>query len=107
MRAYLERQGVPRHELREALLSTQLSVAQSDELGLAYWPGDVLHTITRSNSNLFWTCAPGGRRGFLTSPELASLMGLGRQGAVPAARRAGVKAYRVGHRVPPRVRSPG
>ena len=95
VRDYLERQGVPRHELREALLSTQLSVAQSDELGLAYWPGDVLHTITRSNSNLFWTCAPGGRRGFLTSPELASLMGLGRQGAVPAARRAGVKAYRL------------
>ena len=70
-------------------------MAQSDELGLAYWPGDVLHTITRSNPTLFWTCAPGGRRGFLTSPELASLMGLGRQGAVPAARRAGVKAYRL------------
>ena len=48
--------GVSRAHLNDVVLRTSLCPTTRDSLRLAYMPGDVCHTITRSNANLNWVC---------------------------------------------------
>ena len=82
--------GVSRAHLNDVVLRTSLCPTTRDSLRLAYMPGDVCHTITRSNANLNWVCTPSGRAGFLTPPELAAFMGLDRRSLLPSVLRAGI-----------------
>ena len=94
-RRHLISRGVDPDDANDAMLCTQLSRAERDALGLLYWPGDTIHTMTSSNSNLYWICGPMGRLGFATTDEVASFMGHSRRGAIPAARRAGHGDYKI------------
>ena len=91
VRRHLKRSGVPDAELNDVMMQTQLTPAQRDSLGLAYYPGEVCHTVTCSNSNLNWVIGPGGRRGFATCLELSRFMGYGRGGDITALRRMRVR----------------
>ena len=95
VRRHIVARGVRPEDANEAMMVTQLSRDERDELALAYWPGDTVHTLTSSNSNLYWICGPRGRRGFATIGEVASFMGHDRRGVPPAARRAGHGEYKV------------
>ena len=91
MRRWLKRNKSAEATVNEAVLSTQLTPARRDELRLAYKPGEVCHTMTSSNANLYWVCGTGCRQGFLHQSELASFMGHHRDLCLPAIRR---------HRIP-------
>ena len=60
---HLTRLGFEKGDIPEALRAHQLDPKTRDELSLVYRPGDPVHTLTSTNSNLYWICGPRGRAG--------------------------------------------
>ena len=83
-RRYFERIGF--EDAGEALCSEPLSEGDLLSVGMVYRPGEVCHTLTSSNANLYWLRSPD-RVGFLPPTVIASFMGMGRRGVFPTARR--------------------
>ena len=69
------------------LLDTFLGLPLMRRLGAIYTGADVCHTLTSSNSNLYWVLLPGRSGAFLGPAALASFMGMGRRGCYTTARR--------------------
>ena len=85
-------EGIVQRFLRRAnstqgILTFPLSPEQRDRLCLAYYPGDVCHTLTTSFANLYWVGGTGGRRGFATRVEVSRFMGHDGVRCLPALQR--------------------
>ena len=76
MRRRLRKSKPSNLTVNEAVRQTQLTPTERDALHLAYHPGEVCHTMTSSNANLYWVCGSGCKQGFLLRQELASFMGM-------------------------------
>ena len=70
-----------------ALQSTHIGLSRLRRLGAVYAARDTCHTLTSSNSNLYWALLPGRPGAFLDPSALASFMGMGRSGRYAIARR--------------------
>ena len=76
MRRRLRKSKPSNLTVNEAVRQTQLTPTERDALHLAYHPGEVCHTMTSSNANLYWVCGSGCKQGFLLRQELSSFMGM-------------------------------
>ena len=87
VRRYLKKTLPAGGDLNHAVLSTQLTPAERDELQLAYRPGEACHTLTSAISNLYWVCGSECKNpGFLLPSEVASFMGHNRLSSFPVLR---------------------